>query len=76
MEGQGMGGQKLGENNLTSAGNDQDNPAQNAGEKDTYFKRTQPAEGHAEDFKLGEEATYQEGTADDHGYSKTSEKDS
>ena len=49
MEGQGMGGQKFGENNLTPAGNDKDNPPQNAGEHNAYFARTQPAEEHPED---------------------------
>ena len=77
MEGQGMGGEKFGENNLTPAGNDQDNPAQNAGENNAYFKRKQPAEEHPENenFKAGEQATYQEGTADDDGSSKRSKKD-
>ena len=49
MEGQGMGGQSFGENNLTPAGNDQANPPQNAGEDNAYFRRTQPAEEHPED---------------------------
>lgn len=49
MEGQGMGGQNFGENNITPAGNDKDNPPQNAGENNAYFKRTQPAEEHPED---------------------------
>src|ERR1700759_2598254 len=48
MEGQGMGGQAFGENNLTPAGNDQDNPPQNATEHNAYFGRTQPAEEHPE----------------------------
>jgi hypothetical protein len=49
MEGQGMGGQSFGKNNITPAGNDRDNPPQNAGEDNAYFKRTQPAEEHPED---------------------------
>jgi hypothetical protein len=49
MEGQGMGGQSFGENNLTPAGNDKANPPQNAGEDNAYFRRTQPAEEHPED---------------------------
>jgi hypothetical protein len=49
MEGQGMGGQKFGENNLTPAGNDKANPPQNAGEDNAYFRRRQPAEEHPED---------------------------
>lgn len=48
MEGQGMGGQAFGENNLTPAGNDNDNPPQNADEHNAYFSRTQPAEEHPE----------------------------
>ena len=49
MEGQGMGGQSFGKNNITPAGNDRDNPPQNAGEDNAYFKRTQPAQEHPED---------------------------
>ncbi|HVS91169.1 MAG TPA: hypothetical protein VHE59_03990 [Mucilaginibacter sp.] len=49
MEGRGMGGQNFGNNNLTPAGNDKDNPPQNAGEGNAYFRRTQPAEEHPED---------------------------
>src|ERR1700761_9017318 len=48
MEGQGMGGHAFGENNLTPAGNDKDNPPQNADEHNAYFSRTQPAEEHPE----------------------------
>src|ERR1700760_1012787 len=48
MEGQGMGGQAFGENNITPAGNDKDNPPQNADEHNAYFSRTQPAEEHPE----------------------------
>ncbi|HTK19608.1 MAG TPA: hypothetical protein VL442_08855 [Mucilaginibacter sp.] len=48
MEGQGMGGQSFGENNITPAGNDKANPPQNAGEENAYFRRTQPAEEHPE----------------------------
>ena len=48
MEGQGMGGQNFGDNNLTPAGNDPANPPQNAGEGNAYFRRTQPAEEHPE----------------------------
>ena len=48
MEGQGMGGQTFGENNLTPAGNEKDNPPQNADEHNAYFSRTQPAEEHPE----------------------------
>lgn len=70
MEGQGMGGQAFGQNNLTPSGNDKDNPSQTAGTGNAYFNRTQPAEEHPENsnFKPGKEAnTYQEGTADNDG---------
>lgn len=69
MEGQGMGGQNFGENNLTLAGNDPANPPQNAGEDNAYFKRTQPAEEHPENenFKPDEIPDFQKGTADDNG---------
>ena len=61
-EGQPMGGQKFGENNVTKAGNDKNNPAQNAGESNAYFNRNQPAEEHTEsnNFKPAE----QEGSPD------------
>jgi hypothetical protein len=49
MEGQGMGGQSFGSNNLTPAGNDEANPPEMAGEDNAYFSRTQPAEEHPED---------------------------
>jgi hypothetical protein len=48
MEGQGMGGEKFGDNNLTPSGNDKGNPPQNAGTDNAYFNRTQPAEEHPE----------------------------
>lgn len=82
MEGQGMGGQKFGENNLTPAGNDEANPPQNAGEDNAYFARTQPAEEHPEDsnFEASEpenigkhpqpQEPYREGTADNDGYTQ------
>lgn len=49
MEGQGMGGEQFGKNNLTPSGDDKANPSQNAGYDNAYFKRTQPAEEHPED---------------------------
>jgi hypothetical protein len=48
MEGNGMGGENFGQNNITSAGNDKDNPSQMAGDNNAYFNRTQPAEEHPE----------------------------
>lgn len=49
MEGQGMGGQNFGRNNLTPAGNDRGNPPRYAGEHNAYFSRTEPMEEHPED---------------------------
>lgn len=70
MEGQGMGGQAFGQNNLTPSGDDKDNPSRSAGKGNAYFNRTQPAEEHPENsnFKPGDDAdNYQEGTADNDG---------
>ncbi|TSJ36390.1 hypothetical protein FO440_23095 [Mucilaginibacter corticis] len=47
-EGQPNGGENFGKNNITQAGNDDNNPAQNAGEDNAYFNRKQPAEEHTE----------------------------
>jgi hypothetical protein len=54
MEGQAAGGQNFGKNNLTPAGDDKNNPSQNAGHTNAYFARTEPSEEHPEDsnFKL------------------------
>ena len=48
MEGNGMGGEKFGQNNLTPAGDDNANPSQNAGYDNAYFRRNEPAEEHPE----------------------------
>lgn len=48
MEGNGMGGQNFGRNNITPAGNDEANPSQLTGDNNAYFNRTQPAEEHPE----------------------------
>ena len=48
MEGQGMGGEHFGQNNLTPSGNDKANPSQNAGDNNAYFNRTQPSQEHPE----------------------------
>ncbi|MES2809400.1 MAG: hypothetical protein V4619_12280, partial [Bacteroidota bacterium] len=63
-EGQPMGGQNFGEKNVTPSGDDKNNPSQNAGYSNAYFKRTEPAEEHTEsnNFKAGEDQTYNEGT--------------
>ena len=49
MEGKPMGGQNFGNNNVTPAGDDKNNPSQNAGQHNPYFARTQPSEEHPED---------------------------
>lgn len=48
MEANGAGGQNFGENNNTPAGDDKNNPSQNAGYGNEYFKRTEPSEEHPE----------------------------
>ena len=48
MEGQGMGGSKFGQNNLTPAGNDKANPSQNAGYENANFRCNEPLEEHLE----------------------------
>jgi len=48
-EGHGTGGQRFGEENLTPAGNDKNNPSQLAGSTNAYFNRTEPSEEHPED---------------------------
>jgi hypothetical protein len=47
-EGQPMGGENFGANNVTPSGDDKNNPSQNAGYTNAYFRRTQPAEEHTE----------------------------
>ena len=61
-EGQPMGGKNFGKNNNTPAGDDKNNPSQNAGYTNEYFRRTEPSEEHPEDtnFKVKE----QEGAPD------------
>ena len=70
-EGEPMGGQNFGSNNVTPAGDDKNNPSQNAGYTNAYFKRTEPAEEHPEktNFKPGENPVYKEGTVDNDGES-------
>lgn len=70
-EGQPMGGQNFGSNNVISAGDDKNNPSQNAGYDNAYFKRNEPAEEHPENsnFKPDEKPDYEEGTADNDGES-------
>lgn len=47
-EGQPMGGQSFGKNSNTPAGDDKNNPSQNAGYGNAYFARTEPSEEHPE----------------------------
>ena len=61
-EGQPMGGQKFGKNNNTPAGDDRNNPSQNAGYSNGYFARTEPSEEHPEDTNF--KAAYQNGEPD------------
>jgi len=69
-EGQPMGGQNFGSNNVTPAGDDKNNPSQNAGYTNEYFRRTEPAEEHTEsnNFKSQD----QEGRSD---YDKATSKE-
>jgi len=68
-EGQPMGGESFGENNITPSGDDENNPSRNAGYSNAYFARTEPAEEHPENsnFTPDGENEYQEGTADNDG---------
>jgi len=61
-EGEPMGGQKFGESGNTYAGDDKNNPSQNAGYTNEYFRRTEPSDEHPENsnFKVKE----QEGSPD------------
>ncbi|MDB5132230.1 MAG: hypothetical protein JWR02_1979, partial [Mucilaginibacter sp.] len=54
MEGKAMGGHNFGHNNRTPAGDDKNNPSQNAGYSNGYFARNEPLEEHPEDsnFKV------------------------
>ncbi|AMR33027.1 hypothetical protein A0256_17175 [Mucilaginibacter sp. PAMC 26640] len=47
-EGSGSGGEKFGENNNTPSGDDKNNPSQNAGYTNEYFRRTEPSDEHPE----------------------------
>lgn len=56
-EGQPAGGQKFGEDNNTPSGDDKNNPSENAGYTNEYFRRTEPSEEHPENtnFKPAEQ---------------------
>jgi hypothetical protein len=61
-EGQPMGGQNFGENNLTPSGDDKNNPSQSAGYSNAYFARTEPSEEHPEDTNF--KSAQQDGAPD------------
>jgi hypothetical protein len=48
-EGQPVGGGNFGKNNQTPSGDDKNNPSQNAGYSNQYFRRTEPSDEHPED---------------------------
>ena len=48
MEGNGAGGHRFGESSNTPSGDDKNNPSQNAGYTNEYFRRTEPSEEHPE----------------------------
>jgi hypothetical protein len=56
-EGTPVGGQNFGKNNLTPSGDDKNNPSQNAGYTNEYYRRTEPSEEHPEDsnFKANDQ---------------------
>ena len=59
-EGKGSGGENFGQENNTPAGDDKNNPSQNAGYTNKYFARNEPSEEHPEDSNFT--AKNQEGT--------------
>ncbi|MDB5156499.1 MAG: hypothetical protein JWR50_1206 [Mucilaginibacter sp.] len=69
-EGQPMGGENFGANNVTPAGDDKNNPSQNAGYTNEYFRRTEPAEEHTESNNFRSQD--QEGRSD---YEKATSKE-
>ncbi|MGY4536618.1 hypothetical protein ACVW0P_001025 [Mucilaginibacter sp. UYNi724] len=48
MEANGAGGLRFGENANTPSGDDKNNPSQNAGYSNEYFRRTEPSDEHPE----------------------------
>jgi hypothetical protein len=77
-EGEPMGGEKFGENNNTYAGDDKNNPSQNAGYTNEYFRRTEPAEEHPENtnFKVqDQEGAPDYDSAQPHGTSANEESE-
>jgi len=51
-EGQPMGGQNFGKNNITCAANDKNNPSQYAGNTNAYLSLTEPLEEHPENVNF------------------------
>jgi len=68
-EGKSAGGQNFGQENLTPAGDDKNNPSRNAGYSNAYFARTEPSDEHPEDSNFT--APKQDGAPD---YSKAEAK--
>jgi hypothetical protein len=68
-EGQPMGGHAFGQNNVTPAGDDKNNPSQSAGYSNAYFGRTEPAEEHPENTNFTAQSSNEhiEGTVDSDG---------
>ncbi|MDT3401581.1 hypothetical protein [Mucilaginibacter terrae] len=62
-ESHGMGGHAFGEMNETESGDSPGNPSRNAGYKNEYFRRTEPAEEHPENQNFKPE--HQEGAPDE-----------
>ncbi|RZA02382.1 MAG: hypothetical protein EOP47_07050 [Sphingobacteriaceae bacterium] len=61
-EGEPMGGQKFGESGNTYAGDDKNNPSQNAGYTNEYFRRTEPSDENTEEINF--KVIYQKGSPD------------
>jgi hypothetical protein len=74
-EGQPMGGESFGKNNIITSGDDKNNPSQNAGYSNAYFARTEPAEEHPENSNFTPDGNnkHQEGTADSDGQYQNAE---
>ncbi|WP_295769135.1 hypothetical protein [uncultured Mucilaginibacter sp.] len=63
-ESHGMGGHAFGEINETPSGDSPGNPSRNAGYKNEYFRRTEPAEEHPENQNF--QPDHQEGAPDEY----------
>ncbi|QQL50986.1 hypothetical protein [Mucilaginibacter ginkgonis] len=69
-ESHGAGGQNFGKTNVTTSGDDEANPSQNAGYSNAYFARTEPSEEHPEDLNFKPED--QQGAPHEDGANGTS----